>query len=97
MPLYEYRCAACGHRFDHWFATFQAAEEEEDSLACPTCGSSSVSRLFSRVAIHVAGEASDSDDSSESKEEEPVEEKPKVFGRKELNEIMEMRKSWGID
>ncbi len=94
MPLYEYRCSACGHRFDHWFPTFQAAAEGA-APACPSCGAASVQRLISRVVIHSrSGDASTTESEAE---EAPVEEKPKVFGRKELNEIMEQRRSMGLD
>ena len=91
MPLYEYRCEACGRRFEHWFPTFRAAEEGP-TPTCPACGSSMVERLISRVAVHSA-----SGEAKPAEEEAPVEEKPKVFGRKELNEIMEQRRSMGLD
>ena len=92
MPLYEYRCTACGHHFDHWFPTFQAAETEP-TPSCPACGASEVRRLFSRVAVHSGSGDAPKDEG----ETAPAEEKPKVFGRKELNEIMEQRRSLGID
>ena len=33
MPIYEYRCRACGHRFDHL-----ARSMAEKSPPCPSCG-----------------------------------------------------------
>ncbi|GAB4563364.1 MAG: hypothetical protein Kow0047_12170 [Anaerolineae bacterium] len=92
MPIYEYRCRSCGRKFDRWYATYASAETEE-GLACPNCRSDDVQRLFSRVAI--MGERENGAD--EAQEESTAPEKPPVFGRKELNEIMEQRKSWGID
>ena len=40
MPIYEYRCAACGRSFERLVHGQQA-------VACPDCGSPQVSRLLS--------------------------------------------------
>ena len=94
MPLYEYRCEACGHRFDLWFPTYRAAAEAPPP-SCPDCGATSVRRLIARVVVH--GRSGDETAGEAEAEEAPVEEKPKVFGRKELNEIMEQRRSMGLE
>ncbi len=92
MPIYEYQCNVCGRRFDHWFPTFNAATNNP-MPACPACGATSTQRLISRVAVHCSsGDAATTETS-----ETPVEEKPKVFGRKELNQIMEQRRSLGLE
>jgi putative FmdB family regulatory protein len=49
MPIYDYRCGACGRRSSLLFQTFAAAETAEPT--CEHCGSGDVSRLVSRVAV----------------------------------------------
>ena len=48
MPIYDYRCGACGRRSSLFYQTFSAAERAEPR--CEHCGSADVSRLVSRVA-----------------------------------------------
>ena len=45
MPLYEYRCAGCGHEFE---ALVRVADA--DQAGCPACGEGPTRRLFSVVA-----------------------------------------------
>jgi len=40
MPLYEYKCAACGAGFEK----LMRLAEAEGQLACPECGSSHTKR-----------------------------------------------------
>jgi putative FmdB family regulatory protein len=49
MPLYEYRCKKCGHRFEK-IQSFSAPDEKE----CPVCGSE-VEKLISAPAIQFKG------------------------------------------
>jgi len=49
MPLYEYRCKACGHRFEK-IQTFSAPDEKE----CPAC-QGEVERLISAPAVQFKG------------------------------------------
>lgn len=42
MPVKTYRCDSCGHRFEQLFFK----QEEETSLACPSCNSSQLTRSF---------------------------------------------------
>ena len=49
MPLYEYRCKNCGHRFEK-IQSFSAPEEKE----CPVCHGP-VERLISAPAIQFKG------------------------------------------
>jgi len=49
MPLYEYRCKACGHRFEK-IQSFSALDEKE----CPVC-KGEVERLISAPAVHFSG------------------------------------------
>ena len=45
MPLYEYRCAGCGHGFE--VLVLKASQP----IACPCCASESVERLLSMFAV----------------------------------------------
>lgn len=49
MPLYEYRCSACGHAFEHLAATSSSRPG-----ACPTCGSRKLEKQFSTFSASVA-------------------------------------------
>ncbi len=49
MPLYEYQCQQCGHRFEK-IQSFSAPDEK----ACPVCGGA-VERLISAPAIQFKG------------------------------------------
>jgi putative FmdB family regulatory protein len=50
MPIYEYECEACGHRFE-------AIQKFSDApLAdCPECGKSALKKLLSASAFHLKG------------------------------------------
>ncbi len=50
MPIYEYRCRACG-------CTFERMQKFSDPLVrkCPKCGKSKVEKLISRSAIKFEG------------------------------------------
>ena len=43
MPLYDFRCNACGERFEARLA-------HDASASCPPCGAPDAERLLSRVA-----------------------------------------------
>ncbi len=87
MPIYEYDCQACGERFEKLIRSLNQPLPE---IECPACHSRDVQRRVSRVAVHSGaseGGAAEEADST-------VEEKPAVFGRKELQEAMERKKRW---
>jgi putative FmdB family regulatory protein len=44
VPLYEYRCAACGHEFEALVAIGATPD-------CPRCGSASLERLLSTFGV----------------------------------------------
>src|SRR6266566_591929 len=50
MPLYEYQCEACGHRFEK-IQKFSDPLVEE----CPNCGQQQVHKLVSSPAIQFKG------------------------------------------
>ena len=49
MPIYDYRCGACGRRSSLFYQTFSAAEGAQ--ARCEHCGSADVARLVTRVAF----------------------------------------------
>jgi putative FmdB family regulatory protein len=50
MPLYEYRCDACGHRFEK----IQKFSDPHIDV-CPNCGARQVQKLLSSPAIQFKG------------------------------------------
>ena len=51
MPIYEFRCEACGRRV----SIFQRSINAPFNAACPHCGGTNLRRLVSRFAV-VRGE-----------------------------------------
>lgn len=54
MPLYEYKCQKCGHRFE----VLQRLGEGASGQTCPDCDHDEVSRLFSTFAATTANDGS---------------------------------------
>jgi putative FmdB family regulatory protein len=50
MPIYEYRCGACGHQEDH----LQKVTERPLSK-CPACGKKSYKKLLSAAGFQLKG------------------------------------------
>jgi putative FmdB family regulatory protein len=50
MPIYEYRCEACGHAFEK---LIRNAGDLPDT--CPECGRNKLKKQFSSFAAKVAG------------------------------------------
>ncbi|TMG85466.1 MAG: zinc ribbon domain-containing protein [Betaproteobacteria bacterium] len=50
MPIYEYRCSACGHELE-------ALQKLSDPLllACPTCGKPALSKLVTAAGFQLKG------------------------------------------
>jgi putative FmdB family regulatory protein len=48
MPLYEYRCADCGHMFESFVTADRTPE-------CPTCHGSNLAKLLSSPGMVGAG------------------------------------------
>ena len=46
MPIYEYRCEECDHRFE----ILQRLGEGPDGLTCPDCGTPRLEKMFSTFA-----------------------------------------------
>ncbi len=53
MPIYEYRCNACGRRV----SVFQRSFSATVTATCDRCGSADLSRLISRFAVTRADSA----------------------------------------
>ena len=49
MPIFEYRCEECGHRFDTFFR--RPEEAEEGGVTCSKCDSENVRKLFSVIGL----------------------------------------------
>jgi putative FmdB family regulatory protein len=50
MPIYEYTCNQCGHRFEEW----QASMNADAKVQCTKCQSRDVERLVSVFAAQHA-------------------------------------------
>jgi putative FmdB family regulatory protein len=46
MPLYEYRCAPCGKRFE----VLQKIGASSEGVKCPSCGAADVTKQLSTFA-----------------------------------------------
>ena len=46
MPIYEYKCGKCDHRFD----ALQKVGEDGKELKCPECGADHPTKVFSTFA-----------------------------------------------
>jgi putative FmdB family regulatory protein len=53
MPIYEFRCADCGHVFEE---LVMRASDQED-LACPKCSARAVERVLSCCSVGAGGSA----------------------------------------
>ena len=45
MPIFEYRCEACGEKFDRFYRSLE--EEAREKMICPSCGSDRLRKLIS--------------------------------------------------
>jgi len=50
MPIYEFQCQACGHRFDRL-----QKMSDPDPTNCPNCGEPRVGRMLSAPQFRLAG------------------------------------------
>lgn len=50
MPIYEFQCQACGHRFDRL-----QKMSDPDPETCPSCGEPRVGRMLSAPQFRLAG------------------------------------------
>jgi len=47
MPLYEYRCTACGETFE----IIASLAERDEKAVCPACGGHDTARIFSSITL----------------------------------------------
>jgi putative FmdB family regulatory protein len=50
MPIYEYECQACGHRFEEW-----QKMSDEPIRTCPRCKKRKVEKLISHTSFQLKG------------------------------------------
>ena len=50
MPIYEYECRACEHKFEEWQKI-----SEKPVRKCPECGKRKVKRLISSTSFKLKG------------------------------------------
>ena len=84
MPIYEYECQDCDHRFER---IFMSPDDRPDEMTCPECGGSDVRRLFSAPSVRVGEREGGMAEAAE----ETTSGQPELFGRKELNEALKKR------
>jgi putative FmdB family regulatory protein len=88
MPIYEYRCEACGRRFSVFWRNF--SDVKEDKIVCKRCGSDEVGRLVSKVRVVRSEESRMEDLADPSAWGDLDENDPKSMGkfmRKMVNEL----------
>lgn len=60
MPIYEYRCAECGEKFDKW----QRSMSHTEDVRCPKCGSQWVNKAISLFGTSTSSSGGSLSDSS---------------------------------
>jgi putative FmdB family regulatory protein len=50
MPIYEYACGACGHRFEEW-----QKMSDKPVRTCPKCKAKKVEKLISQTTFTLKG------------------------------------------
>jgi putative FmdB family regulatory protein len=50
MPIYEYQCGACGHRFEEW-----QKMSDPPVRTCPKCKAKKVEKLISQTSFSLKG------------------------------------------
>jgi putative FmdB family regulatory protein len=50
LPIYEYACAACGHKFEEW-----QKMSDPPVRTCPKCKKKKVEKLISQTAFQLKG------------------------------------------
>ncbi len=52
MPIYEFECRACGHRFEELVLPWIPKEHEPGAAGCPSCKAQNVERVLSSFAVN---------------------------------------------
>lgn len=55
MPIFEYKCENCNHKYEALVKTAAAAED----IGCPVCNSTEKKKLFSTFSASVSGSSAD--------------------------------------
>ncbi len=84
MPIYEYECENCGHRFER---LYMSPEDRPTEIACPECDSSNVHQIFSPPTVH-SGEATDVVEETAEQLKEKGNRRPRAFDQRDLEEAL---------
>lgn len=57
MPLYDYRCNACGERLQLFYKSYRAYDDAQENGTgrCPHCGSADIVSVINRVTLGKGG------------------------------------------
>ena len=58
MPLYDYRCKACGHEFEE----LKPMDRSKGPFKCPQCGAKRAARVFNATGITMRTDRGTPDD-----------------------------------
>ena len=89
MPIYEFRCNVCGHRFAELFRHISGADEGE-APPCPHCSGRDTERIVSTFAVHGPGKA----DAHEVAAQEAVQERQaSITTKKQIDKWRSVKKA----
>ncbi|MEK7368742.1 MAG: zinc ribbon domain-containing protein [Planctomycetota bacterium] len=54
MPIYEFNCTGCSHRFEEYFSS----SAQKKAVKCPECGGEKVEKVFSIFGMGAGDNAS---------------------------------------
>ena len=91
MPIYEYRCAACGHRFEVFQKFADAAVEE-----CERCRGA-VSKVLHPAALHFKGSGFYTTDNGRSGSKPRSSDSSETEGKKPSSGDAESKPKSGVD
>jgi putative FmdB family regulatory protein len=84
MPIYEFECNACSHRFSQFFRRMSSSDEKLDA-PCPSCRSTDTRRVVSSFAIHGVGESGGGASSAAPEAEAPTPKQPAVTPKEQID------------
>lgn len=55
MPIYEYSCLHCKHKYSVFYKTYASVTEEEQIEECPKCRSKFKKKLITKSSFELKG------------------------------------------